>query len=92
LQAFCQLLEEKGAFEAHLHDGPVETGFALAGGVVGFFDFVESALQLDAFAVVGLFYRRCERCVLRCVWSLVSILSRLELCRGGAPGGAMSVV
>jgi len=58
------LLEEEGAFETHLHDCSVQTGFALASGIVGFFDVVQAALQLDALSVVGLFYRRRERCVL----------------------------
>jgi len=56
LQAGCELLEQESAFEAHLHDCSVQAGFALAGGIVGFFDVVEAALELDALSVVGLFY------------------------------------
>ena len=75
LQALCELLEQESAFEAHLHDCSVQAGFALASGIVGFFDVVEAALELDALSVVGLFYRGREWGVLRCfcgwAWSVV---------------------
>jgi hypothetical protein len=67
LQTLCELLEQESAFEAHLHDCSVETGFALTSGIVGFFDVVQATLQLDALSVVGLFYRWREWCVLCCV-------------------------
>lgn len=66
MEALGELLEQESAFEAHLHDCSVQAGFALAGGIVGLFDVVEAALELDALSVVGLFYRGRERCVLGC--------------------------
>jgi hypothetical protein len=48
-----ELFEQEGALETHLLDAPIEAQDALAGGVVGFFDIVNAASQVDAFAVVG---------------------------------------
>jgi len=90
LQARCELFEQESAFEAHLHDCSVQAGFALTSGIVGFFDVVEAALELDALSVVGLFYRGREWCVLGCFcggdgqW-IVGCLVYLR----GVPGGAI---
>lgn len=50
---FVELLEEEGALEAHLLHAAVEAQDSLTGGVVGLFDVVNAAAELDAFAVVG---------------------------------------
>lgn len=56
LESLCELFKQESAFKAHFHDCSVETGFALTGGIVGFFDVVQAALELDALSVVGFFY------------------------------------
>jgi MFS superfamily sulfate permease-like transporter len=40
LQTLRELLEQKSAFETHLHDCSIQAGFALASGIVGLFDVV----------------------------------------------------
>lgn len=93
LQTLCELLEQKGAFEAHLHDGALQAGLAQAGGIVGLFDVVQAALQFDALAIVGLFHRRRQWCVLGriCKWCFCQRVARAISNGYCAPGGAILV-
>lgn len=67
LHSLGQLVDKEGALEAHLHNGAVQTDLAQTCGIVGLFNLVETSLELDAFAIIGLLDRRCERCVGGCV-------------------------
>lgn len=62
LHALAKLLEQEGALQPHLHDRAVEAHAPDARFFVRGFDFVQTALELDTFAVVGLFDAGCERC------------------------------
>lgn len=55
--ALGEAVQEDGALQAQFHDGAVNAAFAEAGGIVGLFDIVETAFELDAFLVVGLLDR-----------------------------------
>ena len=68
--SLTQLFEEKGAFEPHFHYGAVETDATDFGFVVGGLDLIEAAFELDAFAVVGLFYAGREGCAGCCLFWL----------------------
>lgn len=61
VHALAEFVEEEGAFEAHFHDGAVEADAFEFCFVVGGFDFVDAALELDAFAVVRLLHARRQR-------------------------------
>ena len=79
---FVELLEEEGALEAHLLDAAVEAQDALARAVVGFFDVVDAAPEIDAFAVVGGFDGR-RQVFLRVgagCWGWVSINRGVDGC------------
>lgn len=89
LETLCELFEQEGAFEAHLHDGSVEASLALTSGIVGLFDVVQASLQLDALSVVGLLYRWRERRILSCFCILLSMSGCVRDELGHAPGGAI---
>lgn len=55
--ALGELLEEEGALDAELLNLAFDAGDADSGGVVGFFDLVVAALELDALSAVGLLDR-----------------------------------
>jgi hypothetical protein len=57
-----ELVEEKGALEAHFHYRPVEPRASELGLVVGLLDGREAPFQRDAFAVVRHFDARREGC------------------------------
>jgi hypothetical protein len=55
------LFEEKRALEAHLLDAALHARESGSGGVIGFFNFVQSSLEVYAFTAVCLFdgWREC---------------------------------
>jgi hypothetical protein len=55
------LFKQEGPFQSHLHDRAVEAHPSDPGFFVGGFDFVQAALELDAFAVVCFFDAGGER-------------------------------
>ena len=68
LHSLAQLLQQERSLQSHLHDRAVEAHSSGSGFFVGGFDFVQAALELNAFSVVGLFDARSERragCALR---------------------------
>jgi len=58
LHVLVELLEKEGALQTHLLHAPVQAQDALAGRVVGLFDVVDAATDVDTFAVVCAFDRR----------------------------------
>ena len=62
LHSLAQLLQQESPLESHLHDRAVEAHSSGSGFFVGGFDFVQAALELDAFSVVGFFDAGSERC------------------------------
>ena len=62
LHSLAQLLQQERPLKPHLHDRAVEAHSSGSGFFVGGFDFVQTALELDAFSVVGLFDAGSERC------------------------------
>lgn len=62
LHSLAQLLQKERPLQSHLHDRAVEAHSSGSGFFVGGFDFVQAALKLDAFSVVGFFDAGSERC------------------------------
>ena len=62
LHSLAQLLQQERPLQPHLHDRTVEAHSSGSGFFVGGFDFVQAALELDAFSVVGFFDARSEWC------------------------------
>jgi hypothetical protein len=60
--SLAQLFQQEGPLQSHLHDRAVEAHPPNPGFLVGGFDFVQAALELDAFAVVCFFDTGGERC------------------------------
>jgi hypothetical protein len=62
LHSLAQLLQQECSLQPHLHDRAVEADPSYSGFLVRGFDFVQTALKLDAFSVVGFFDAGSERC------------------------------
>ncbi len=54
IHPLAQLLQEEGTLEAHLHDSSVKSDALDLRFIIGGLHLVETALELDAFAVIGL--------------------------------------
>ena len=50
-----ELLQQKSAFQTELHYAALHASYSDARSVIGFFDFVHSVLELDAFSSVRFF-------------------------------------
>lgn len=61
LHSLAQLLQQERSLQPHLHDRAVEAHSSGSGFFVGGFDFIQAALELDAFSVVGFFDAGSER-------------------------------
>ena len=62
LHSLAQLLQQECSLQPHLHNCAVEADPSYSGLLVRGFDFVQTALKLDAFSVVGFFDAGSERC------------------------------
>jgi hypothetical protein len=56
-----ELLQKESSLKTHLLNLPLQPIQTELCGSVGFFDLVRSLLELNTFAMVGLFHRRRER-------------------------------
>jgi hypothetical protein len=56
-----ELLQKESSLETHLLNLPLEAIEPELCGCIGLLDLLGSLLELNAFAVVGLFHRRWER-------------------------------
>jgi len=76
------MFQEQGTFNTQLLDGALETQGADAGGVVCGLDFIQAALEVDAFLVVGLLDRWGQRRVLSgCVGRFSFVVIFIEFLR-----------
>jgi len=55
------LFQQKGSFESEFEDGAFDASFPQPYGIVGFFNLVDSALELDTFPIVCCFDGRRKR-------------------------------
>jgi len=62
LHSLAQLLQQEGPLKSHLHNRTVEAHSSGSGFFVGGFDFIQAALELDAFSIVGFFDAGGEWC------------------------------